>query len=73
MAVDKQRAKEGRWRIKELTLMVCSFFFGAVGIYCGMKFFRHKIRHLKFVVGIPLLIIINLLSLALLGKLLKLS
>ncbi|HOJ79201.1 MAG TPA: DUF1294 domain-containing protein [Bacillota bacterium] len=72
MAVDKQRAREGRWRIKEFTLMVCSIFFGAVGIYCGMKVFHHKTRHLKFVVGVPLLVVVNLFSLTVLGKILKL-
>ena len=49
---DKNRAKQGKWRIQESTLLALSFFGGACGALLGMKAFRHKTRHVSFwVVG----------------------
>ena len=46
---DKSKAKRGAWRIKERTLLLFSFFGGAVGGSAAMLFFRHKTRHARFV------------------------
>ena len=43
--VDKQRAKQGKWRIKESVLLGISFLGGSVGALIGMKAFRHKTKH----------------------------
>ncbi|MDD4601038.1 MAG: DUF1294 domain-containing protein [Negativicutes bacterium] len=58
--VDKHRAKSGKWRISEQTFFLIALAFGAAGILIGMYAFRHKTRHLYFVVGIPMVLIINL-------------
>lgn len=46
--IDKAKARRGAWRIPERTLLLCSFFGGAVGGLCGMYLFRHKTRHWYF-------------------------
>jgi uncharacterized membrane protein YsdA (DUF1294 family) len=45
---DKARARRGAWRIPERTLLLFSFFGGAIGGLFGMALFRHKTRHLYF-------------------------
>ena len=47
---DKYRAKNGAWRIPEKTLLVTSIIGGAIGGLIGMKVFRHKTKHLSFIV-----------------------
>ncbi|MBC3515147.1 DUF1294 domain-containing protein [Neobittarella massiliensis] len=54
-ATDKYRAKKGRWRIPEHTLMSVAALGGCFGLYLGMKACHHKTRHPKFYVGVPLL------------------
>ena len=56
-AADKSRARRGAWRIPERTLLLFSFFGGAIGGLCGMYLCRHKTRHWYFV-------FVNLLGLA---------
>ncbi|WP_285717204.1 DUF1294 domain-containing protein [Pelosinus sp. IPA-1] len=57
--LDKKRARQQYWRIRERTLFLCALFFGATGILIGMYMFRHKTRHWSFIIGIPFLLIIN--------------
>ena len=57
--VDKSRAKAGKWRIKEQTLLMTGFFGGAVGGLIGMVLFRHKTKHWYFVKGMPLIFFIH--------------
>ena len=45
---DKSKAKKNKRRIREATLLLCSFFFGALGGYTGMLTFRHKTKHWYF-------------------------
>lgn len=45
---DKRKARNGRWRIRESTLLLTGFFGGAVGALLGMELFRHKTRHWYF-------------------------
>ena len=40
--VDKRKAKKGKWRVKEGTLLTLSFIGGAIGGFLAMKKFRHK-------------------------------
>ena len=56
MLVDKWKAKENRWRIRESTLLIVAALGGSVGSLAGMYLFRHKTLHLKFTVGIPLIL-----------------
>lgn len=60
MGLDKFKAKHQYWRIPEKYLMFLAFMGGAVGIGLGMAIFKHKIRHRKFIYGVPLCGIVNL-------------
>ena len=59
MGIDKQKARKHQFRIPERTFFLLSFFGGAVGALFGMRAFRHKTKHVRFTVGIPVLIVWN--------------
>ena len=59
--LDKFYAKNNMYRISEKSLFILAFILGAPGEYLAMQIFRHKTKHLKFVIGIPLLIILNII------------
>lgn len=61
MFIDKKKAIKRKWRIKESTLFLLSFIGGSLGILLGIYSFRHKTKHLKFTLGIPLIIIVQVL------------
>lgn len=56
MLVDKFKAKKNLWRIPEATLMTVAAAGGSIGSLIGMYTVRHKTRHLKFTLGIPLIL-----------------
>lgn len=58
---DKIKAKNGSYRIPEKTLFVISILGGSVGMYVAMKTIRHKTKHKRFMIGIPLIIFLQLL------------
>ena len=60
MLIDKWKAKHNRWRIKEATLMTVAALGGSVGSLIGMYTVRHKTRHIKFTVGIPLILLVQI-------------
>ena len=57
MWVDKQKAKKGRWRIPEKTLFIVTALGGGIGTISGMYTFRHKTKKMKFTVGMPTILI----------------
>ena len=57
MYIDKRKAKYGRWRIPEKTLLTVALLGGTVGTLIGMYWFRHKTQKLKFVLGFPTILI----------------
>lgn len=57
MLADKKKAKKGAWRIPEATLMTIAAVGGSIGSLLGMYTFRHKTKHPKFTVGIPLILV----------------
>jgi uncharacterized membrane protein YsdA (DUF1294 family) len=59
MGVDKWKAKNHRWRIPERVLFLTALLGGFVGSNLGMQLFRHKTKHVKFVVGMPAICIIE--------------
>ena len=65
---DKFAAKRGMWRISEKTLLVTAFFMGGAGAYLGMEIFRHKTKHLKFRILVPLFFVINIVAVFLVMK-----
>lgn len=56
MLVDKLKAKKHLWRIPEATLIASALMGGSVGALLGMYTVRHKTKHKKFTVGIPLIL-----------------
>jgi uncharacterized membrane protein YsdA (DUF1294 family) len=64
--IDKARAEQGAWRIKEDTLLQLAFFGGTLGAYAGRAMFRHKTRkqpfcgRLHFIAGLQLCIAVFL-------------
>ena len=59
MGADKHRAQMHRWRIRESTLFLLAAVGGSVGAILGMLVFHHKTRHLKFVLGMPIILVIQ--------------
>ena len=57
MLADKIKAKRGSWRIPEATLMGIAALGGSVGALAGMYTFRHKTKHIKFTLWIPLILV----------------
>ena len=55
--IDKHKARRGKWRIPEHTLLVIAAIGGSVGAWCGMKIWHHKTMHLKFRYGVPTILI----------------
>lgn len=61
MGIDKNNARHGKYRISERTLFISAYLFGGIGIWCGMYFFRHKTKHLSFIILIPIAALINII------------
>lgn len=62
MWIDKKKAKYGRWRIPENTLFLYAFLGGTVGSIIGMQVFRHKTQKPKFKIGMPALLVLQILA-----------
>ena len=56
---DKVKAKTGAWRVKESTLLILSAIGGSVAMFITMQVIRHKTKHPKFMIGIPLIIAVQ--------------
>lgn len=56
MLADKYKARKNLWRIPEATLMTSAVLGGSIGALLGMYLVRHKTKHPKFTVGIPLIL-----------------
>lgn len=61
MYIDKRRAKWGKWRIKESTLFTLVLLGGGIGGIAGMYTFRHKTQKTRFVIGFPVILIIEII------------
>ena len=59
MGIDKKRAIRHKWRISEANLFLPAVLGGSIGAIAGMRFFHHKTRHWYFVVGMPLIFIVQ--------------
>lgn len=55
--LDKGRARSGKRRIRERTLLILAAAGGSAGALIGMLMFRHKTRKPKFVVTVPVLLV----------------
>lgn len=61
MGIDKYKAIHHKWRIAEKDLFFISVIGGSVGTWLGMYLFSHKIRHRKFVIGMPMVLVIQII------------
>ncbi|MBQ9532170.1 MAG: DUF1294 domain-containing protein [Eubacterium sp.] len=66
--LDKYKAKHNKWRIKEATLWIIGLLGGAPCSYATMKIIRHKTKHKSFMIGMPILIVLNIIVLILISK-----
>lgn len=62
MLVDKIKAKKNLWRIPEATLFLVAAIGGSVGSLLGMYTFRHKTKHIKFILGMPLILAVQVVA-----------
>ncbi len=60
-ADDKRRARRGSWRTSEATLVLLAVVGGSVGAVLAMLLLRHKTRHTRFVIGIPTILVVQIL------------
>ncbi len=64
---DKMRAKRGRRRVSEATLLLCTTLFGGCGAMLGMILFNHKTSKKKFRILVPLIFVAETAALYLLA------
>ncbi len=60
MGIDKSKARHRKWRIPEKTLFLSALLGGSIGSILGMQLFRHKTKHWYFVIGMPLILVVQL-------------
>ena len=58
--IDKGKAKRGAWRIRESTLLLAALLGGSAGALLGMELFRHKTKHWKFKILVPLFLTLHI-------------
>jgi len=58
--IDKWKAKHGKWRISEATLLLLAVFGGSIGAWLGMKAWHHKTMLPKFKYGVPAIFFIEM-------------
>lgn len=64
MMIDKAKSRNKREeRISEGTLFFMAAAFGSIGVYLGMFMFHHKTRKLSFIIGVPLIMLQNIIFL----------
>lgn len=59
MLADKLRAKKKQWRVPERFLLLVALLGGSLGTMLGMCAFRHKTKHPRFSVGVPVMMIVQ--------------
>lgn len=58
-AHDKSAAKKGKWRVPEKVLFLFALLGGALAMYVTMKAIRHKTLHKRFMIGLPLIFLMQ--------------
>ena len=61
MYLDKRKARYGKWRIPEQSLLVLALIGGSIGSIIGMYTFRHKTQKIAFVIGFPFITILEII------------
>ena len=62
MLLDKLKAKKNLWRIPEATLFTVAAIGGSLGCILGMYTVRHKTKHPKFTIGMPVILAIQIMA-----------
>lgn len=57
---DKRKAIRHAWRTPEKTLFGIALLGGSAGILAGMYLFRHKTKHMSFVIGVPVILMLQI-------------
>lgn len=60
MLIDKYKARKNLWRIPEASLITFAIIGGSIGSLIGMRLFRHKTKHPKFALGIPIILALQI-------------
>ncbi len=60
MGIDKRKAQRSAFRIPEATLFAFAVAGGTIGLILGMYLFRHKTKHWYFVVGLPIILVLQI-------------
>lgn len=63
MFIDKKKAQKGKWRISEKALFILVLLGGGIGGIAGMYTFRHKTKKMYFVIGFPIILILEIIGL----------
>lgn len=58
--MDKRKARKGKWRIPEKTLLLFAGIGGSVGALLGMYLLHHKTKHAKFTIGVLMMLIFQI-------------
>lgn len=61
MGADKYRARKHAWRMPERTLFAVALLGGSLGAILGMYLWHHKTKHWYFVIGMPLILVAQIL------------
>ncbi len=59
--IDKWKARRGKWRIPEDTLIWLAIAGGSIGALLGMYLFHHKTKHQKFTLSVPAIFLVQVL------------
>ena len=62
MLIDKKKAINSKWRIPEKVIFIVTILGGGIGTIAGMYTFRHKTQKLGFVIGFPLITILEIVA-----------
>ncbi len=56
---DKRRARRGKWRVSESTLFLLAALGGSGAMLVTMRLIRHKTKHKRFMIGLPVIIVLQ--------------
>lgn len=74
MSIDKSASKKrNKRRIPERNLLGLALFGGSIGATLGMYLFKHKTRKLPFKLGLPVIIVLQIVVFLYVQKLLEIE
>lgn len=66
--IDKEKAKKRKWRVSEKNLFLLAILLGSPGCILGMHILRHKTKHPRFYLGMPVILIFQIVIFYLIYK-----